>query len=239
MKQIDKEKFGAFIAQKRKEKNMTQKDLAEKVYVSAQAVSKWERGQSLPDISLFMPLAEILQVSLVSLIEGEEEVMKDPKTEGLLQKIVEINEEKELKRAKISMKKLGTLAIILSLVGGEYFILYKYFGLNINNFLTSGILGLVFSSYFWLLADDRLPSYYDANKISFVSDGIFRMNMVGVYFNNKNWKPILKYLRVWVILMMAVYPLLGFIQGTKAVIAMAIFLVLGFLPIYIIAKKYE
>ena len=47
MFEIDKEKFGAFVAQLRKEKGLMQKDLAEKLYVSDKAVSKWERGVSL------------------------------------------------------------------------------------------------------------------------------------------------------------------------------------------------
>ena len=46
MYEIDKEKFGAFVAQLRKEQGITQKELAQKVYVSDKAVSKWERGVS-------------------------------------------------------------------------------------------------------------------------------------------------------------------------------------------------
>ncbi len=50
--EIDKEKFGSFVAQLRREKGLTQKDLAEKLFLSDKAVSKWERGLSLPDIRL-------------------------------------------------------------------------------------------------------------------------------------------------------------------------------------------
>ena len=46
MHEIDKEKFGAFVARMRKEQNMTQKELAQKVFISDKAVSKWERGVS-------------------------------------------------------------------------------------------------------------------------------------------------------------------------------------------------
>ncbi len=52
MFEIDKEKFGSFVAQLRREKGLTQKDLAEKLFLSDKAVSKWERGLSLPDIRL-------------------------------------------------------------------------------------------------------------------------------------------------------------------------------------------
>ena len=66
--ELDKEKFGVFIAKLRKEKGMTQKELAEELFVSDKAVSKWERGQSLPDITLLNPLAEALGVSAAELL---------------------------------------------------------------------------------------------------------------------------------------------------------------------------
>ena len=71
MHNIDKEKFGRFLVQLRKERGMTQKDLAERLYVSDKAVSKWERGLSLPDISLLQPLAELLEVSVTELLSGQ------------------------------------------------------------------------------------------------------------------------------------------------------------------------
>lgn len=47
MHEIDKDRFGAFVAQLRREKGMTQRELADRLYVSDKAVSKWERGVSL------------------------------------------------------------------------------------------------------------------------------------------------------------------------------------------------
>ena len=52
MYQISNEKFGLFVTELRKEKNLTQKDLAEKLYVSDKTVSKWERGLSMPNVVL-------------------------------------------------------------------------------------------------------------------------------------------------------------------------------------------
>ena len=60
---MDQEKIGIFIAQCRKDKNMTQKDLAECLGVSDRAISKWERGLNLPDASLYKPLCEILGIT--------------------------------------------------------------------------------------------------------------------------------------------------------------------------------
>lgn len=51
MYEIDNQKFGGFVAALRKEKGYTQKELAEKLFLSDKAISKWERGLSLPDIA--------------------------------------------------------------------------------------------------------------------------------------------------------------------------------------------
>ena len=65
MYELNKIAFGGFLAQLRREKGMTQKELAACLYVSDKAVSKWERGLSVPDISLLVPLAEQLNVDFV------------------------------------------------------------------------------------------------------------------------------------------------------------------------------
>ena len=59
MHEIDNAAFGRFLAARRKEKGYTQKGLAAQLFVSDKAVSKWERGLSMPDISLLIPLAEL------------------------------------------------------------------------------------------------------------------------------------------------------------------------------------
>ena len=51
---------------------MTQSHLANKLHITDKAVSKWERGLSLPDISILIPLSEILNVSLYELLKGED-----------------------------------------------------------------------------------------------------------------------------------------------------------------------
>ena len=70
---MDNEKMGAFIAELRKEKGMTQRELAEKLNITDKAVSKWERSLSLPDIALLTPLARELGVSVGELLDGEKE----------------------------------------------------------------------------------------------------------------------------------------------------------------------
>lgn len=67
---MDAGKTGKFIAKNRKSMNMTQNELAEKLHITDKAVSKWERGLSFPDISILIPLSEILNISLYDLLKG-------------------------------------------------------------------------------------------------------------------------------------------------------------------------
>lgn len=68
---MDQKKIGAFIAQCRKEKSLTQMQLAEQLEISGQAVSKWENGRGMPDVSLLQPLCDVLGISLNELFSGE------------------------------------------------------------------------------------------------------------------------------------------------------------------------
>lgn len=68
---MNNKKIGLFISSLRKEKNMTQKEIADKLYISDQAVSKWERGLSMPDIGLIEKLSEYLEVSVSEILKGE------------------------------------------------------------------------------------------------------------------------------------------------------------------------
>ncbi len=65
------DKTGTFIAQQRKRKNMTQKELAEHIGVTEQAVSNWENGRRLPDISLLPKICEVLEITLNDFFAGE------------------------------------------------------------------------------------------------------------------------------------------------------------------------
>ena len=68
---MDQKRIGAFIAQRRKELRMTQKELAQKLGVTDRAVSKWENGRCMPDLSLIQPLSRSLEVGVNDLLSGE------------------------------------------------------------------------------------------------------------------------------------------------------------------------
>ena len=69
---MDRYVTGAVIRRLRENKKMTQEELAEKIFVTSKAVSKWETGQGLPDISLLEPLAKALGISVIELLSGED-----------------------------------------------------------------------------------------------------------------------------------------------------------------------
>ena len=103
--------------------------------------------------------------------------------------------------------------------------------------------------YFWFLVKDRLPAYFDENKITAYSDGFFRMNLPGLSFNNSNWPHILRAGRIWSLTSMDGIPFLFLLLSTFApgfmntheVRMILLFLYLGglFIPLYIAGKKYE
>ena len=69
---MNQEKIGKFISEKRKKQKLTQEQLAEKLNISKNAVSKWERGLNLPDVSIMQDLCKILDITLNELFIGEE-----------------------------------------------------------------------------------------------------------------------------------------------------------------------
>lgn len=68
---MDQIKIGKFISEQRKNKGMTQIEFAEKLGVTNKSVSRWETGRNMPDVSLFIPICELLEISVNELIIGE------------------------------------------------------------------------------------------------------------------------------------------------------------------------
>ena len=68
---MEQQKVGGFLKELRKERNMTQQQLAEQLNVSTRTVSRWETGTNMPDISVLVELAEFYDVSIPEIIDGE------------------------------------------------------------------------------------------------------------------------------------------------------------------------
>lgn len=115
---MDKLKIGQFIANCRKDKKLTQEQLAEKLNISKNAVSKWERGICLMDMSLLKPLSEILGVSLNDILSGEkisEDKIKEKAEENLIM-LSEYNHYKSVTIGTIFVLITITIIIIYSLI---------------------------------------------------------------------------------------------------------------------------
>lgn len=116
---MDQEKIGKFIAKHRKEKKMTQQELASKLGVTDKSISNWENGRNMPDLSLFNPLCEILGISINELISGDEidtANYQEKLEENLLNTIFYTNKKIKEKNILISIITIifGILIIIMS-----------------------------------------------------------------------------------------------------------------------------
>ena len=74
---MNQERIGKFIAENRKRKKLTQSELAEKLGVTDRTISNWENGKNMPDLSLFKPLCDILEITINELMSGEKIDKKD------------------------------------------------------------------------------------------------------------------------------------------------------------------
>ena len=112
---MDNEKFGKFIQKLRKEKNMTQKQLGEKLNITDKAISKWERGLSFPDISMLNSIAETFDITVTELLNCEIGVKNEIDVEKAIQEAVEkITKSQEKKKKKL--KKLKKVSSIISVI---------------------------------------------------------------------------------------------------------------------------
>ena len=111
---MDQIRIGKFIAECRKQKNLTQVQLAEKLSVTDKAVSKWERGIAMPDTSIMLELCDILSISVNELLSGEKIDMENnsQKNEQLL-----IEMTKELERKNKTIWNAMWTIMIVSMVG--------------------------------------------------------------------------------------------------------------------------
>ena len=261
MHEIDNEKFGVFLAQLRREKELTQKELAERLYVSDKAVSKWERGLSLPDISLLQPLAEEMGVTVTELLSGQRiqpnQSISVEDVEALVGGALHLTaEEQARQRAHRRIWGIRFLLSALAFVLAVFLLwdLIPVFDDSGTMLWLPPLFGAGFGSYFIFFAKEKLPPFYDQYKINFYSDGILRMNVMGVHFNNRNWPHILRAARAWCCLVTALWaPAFTLMRVTMeqlrvpdmaaglVTLVVGLTAILGglFLPIYVVGRKYE
>lgn len=245
---IDKKQFGFFVARLRKEKGYTQKELAAQLFVSDKAVSKWETGASIPDTALLVPLAELLGVTVTELLlcrKNTAAAMTNAEVERAVQTAIGYEKGSSARVWKSGGPILvWYLVSLLAAAVGGFVNMQCGFG-NETLFVYLGLFA-GFGAYFCLFARQNLPDIYDKAPLSFMSDGIVRMNLPGVHFNNRNWPYILRTGQIWCIASLILFPWAYLVLGLLpvppiVVLYICLFLSLGglFLPLYIVGKKYE
>lgn len=119
---MDAEVFGAFVQKRRKELGLSQAELAEKLHVTAKAVSRWERGVGFPDIKLLEPLAKALDITIVELMQSrliETDIPKENAAALVSDTVSSLQSQEAAARQKKVVLTLGTL-----LIGGVASFLY-------------------------------------------------------------------------------------------------------------------
>lgn len=248
---IDKEKFGAFVARLRKEKGMTQKEVAERLYVSDKAVSKWETGASIPDTALLIPLAELLGVTVTELLLCHRQASQQPMDARAVETVVKTAITYSERNKKRVWRSGGWWPLrygLALMLGMAELLLSIRLEIPMESVQTAVLLGAIFGAWFCFFARKELPRFYDENRIDGIMDGPFRMNVPGLRFSNRNWPHILTVGRIWSCAVMAVLPALCMGLWWMWPVAwhqMELYVMLGamlgglFLPLFIVGKRFE
>lgn len=251
MYELNKQKFGAFVSALRKERGYTQKELAQKLFISDKAVSKWETGMSVPDVSLLVPLSELLGVSVTELLMCEK--MEQPaqmdtcQVENLVKTAIAYADETPQRAYQSDRKKAWLYAVSLAVGILWMFLHWKNGSLTEAVRLCAGF-GAGFGLYFFFFVRTKLPSFYDENSISGFYDGPVRMNLAGVRFNNRNWPHIVHAGRLWCCAAMAVLPAVPFLGAAilpdiwpmiERYVLLVLLLGGLFIPMYAVGIKYK
>ena len=247
---IDKKNFGVFVAQLRREKGLTQRELAQALCVSDKAVSKWETGSSIPDTALLIPLAELLGVTVTELLlcRRQEEAMSPETVETVVQAAIAYPGGKPRRVWGCCGRWPLWYGLSLLLGGGGLLLCRSLQGPTGAAVTTPVLLGAVFGAWFCFFALRELPRFYDENSIHGMMDGPFRMNVPGLRFSNRNWPHILTVGRVWSCAVTAGMPALCLALWAlrpdlwpRLELPLTLAVTLGglFLPLYLVGKRFE
>ena len=181
-------KIGKFIADRRKKKSITQEQLAELLNITDRAVSKWERGLSLPDADKMLELCKILDINVNELLSGEKIDMKEyeKKNEELL---LELAKQEELRNKKMIMDMyvlcITTLVFYIGIVLLASYTLGEGTLFGIIVAVSTTILVIV---AFYALKIELNAGYYECRKCHhrYVPDSYFKI-MLAPHLNTTRY----------------------------------------------------
>lgn len=179
---MDLNKISNFIKTKRKELGITQDELAEKLFVTEKAISRWETGRGTPDISLLLPLSKELNVDVSELLNGEE----NKKSKDNVEQLLEYNEITKKNRFNIQFK-LVVLFYMLSILSFLFYLRFEYDpNIELNYFIRLFIMGV--SSAFVIIGNKIYENNYvekieDNKKVKKLSQIIIFVYYIILLFN--------------------------------------------------------
>ena len=150
MTHIDKQAFGTFVAMLRKEKGITQKELAQRLFLSDKAVSKWETAASVPSIDLLIPLADLLGVTVTELLMcrrmEQDNALSAAQVEQVVKTAVSYSDKQP--RAYQKNRKWGLIYLLSLLIAClELWLSYRAGSITVGLSVSMG-LGATFGLYF-------------------------------------------------------------------------------------------
>lgn len=168
-----------------------------------------------------------------------------------MHKVITYSEESPAERQKRRRQEallfvISLIVSVLELLGLRVFG-YSWEDISLHLLIYESLF-FIFGGYFCFFMKDKLPEYYDEYKIDAYSDGIFRMNMPGIHFNNRNWLPIKRAAIRGMSISAMAFPALYFLCGLLAptivnsifvFVCLPLFFIVLFGPMYAAARKYE
>lgn len=177
---MDLKKISNLIKSKRKELGITQEELADKLFVTEKAVSRWETGRGTPDISLLIPLAKELQIDVSELLSGE------TKEKNNIESVIEYNN--QIKKEKHNKYFMFTIvSYVISILIFIFYLRFDYDpNIELNYFIR--LTYTVISSIFIIIGNKIYSNYYvekieDKKKISTISKVIIFIYYVIMLIN--------------------------------------------------------
>ena len=166
---MDQIKIGNFITDMRKTKNITQKQLAEQLGISDRTISKWECGNGMPEVSMMLPLCEILEINVNELLSGERLSQNDYHNKAE-ENMIHLVQEKENINKNRTKKSLLSMLLILAVVLLLMVILSVYTGPSVFQweYLIDGpdLLAMVVITVLLLLITGQLKDFGKAFAIA-------------------------------------------------------------------------
>ncbi len=172
---MDQERIGKFISEIRKQRGMTQKELAEKIGISDKTISKWECGNSIPDITYLEALCDSLDIKVNELLSGEllSDKSYSEKAEENIMALIKENESN--KKGGLLRNIIGIVLIILALAymlfageGRNMYMLYSFF-----DFVTLLILALFCTAIVLLSGKKKKQDILGVLQKTIIPCGIF------------------------------------------------------------------